>query len=148
MRLAVDSNTVVLADNLANIPFGEFPRFDVVLRTASEKELQELTPDLVISLGGHIVSKRLKQFIRSASTCEQWFVSPTGEVVDTFQQVTEIIKTDPITFLQKLREEPTDDNAHFGHLSQVKRSFPLFQKHGKTLVQCNTAGGSYSDLSS
>jgi len=149
MRLAVDSNTVVLADNLANIPFGEFPRFDVVLRTASEKELQELTPDLVISLGGHIVSKRLKQFIRSASTCEQWFVSPTGEVVDTFQQVTEIIKTDPITFLQKLREEPSDENAvlrdHQSAGSNDRSS--LFSKAWKNACSMTTLPeASYSDL--
>jgi 2-succinyl-5-enolpyruvyl-6-hydroxy-3-cyclohexene-1-carboxylate synthase len=39
----------------------QYPRketsvFDTVLYAASEKELEELTPDLVITLGGHIVS--------------------------------------------------------------------------------------------
>ncbi len=48
-RLATDLKTVVLADHLANIPAGDYSRFDVVLRTASEKELQTLTPDLVIT---------------------------------------------------------------------------------------------------
>ena len=108
-RLAADPQTVMLADHLANITAGDYSRFDVVLRTASEKKLQELTPDLVITLGGHVVSKRLKQFIRKASIDELWQISPAGEVTDMFQQVTDIVTSDPETFLRHLAEDACDD---------------------------------------
>ncbi|MEN6589592.1 MAG: 2-succinyl-5-enolpyruvyl-6-hydroxy-3-cyclohexene-1-carboxylic-acid synthase [Proteiniphilum sp.] len=107
-RLRKEQGVVVLADHLSNIPPGETSRFDVLLRSATAEELQELTPDLVITLGGHVVSKRLKQFIRSAAVREQWHVSPSGVVTDTFQQVTDIVRSDNETFLRYLAEIPYD----------------------------------------
>ncbi|MCE5178185.1 MAG: 2-succinyl-5-enolpyruvyl-6-hydroxy-3-cyclohexene-1-carboxylic-acid synthase [Porphyromonadaceae bacterium] len=148
-RLATDLKTVVLADHLANIPAGDYSRFDVVLRTASEKELQTLTPDLVITLGGHVVSKRLKQFIRKASVGELWQVSPSGEVTDTFQQVTDIVKSDPETFLRYLAEIPSDDLSAFSHndLTGTEHKAVTFAERWK--IACERATiphPDYSDL--
>lgn len=103
-----EQGVVVLADHLSNATQGETVRFDVLLRTATESELQDLTPELVITLGGHVVSKRLKQFIRSSSIRELWHVSPSGEVTDTFQQVTDIIQCDYKAFLHNLAEIPSE----------------------------------------
>ena len=38
--------------------------FDALLYATREEDLQALRPDLVITVGGHVVSKRLKQFLR------------------------------------------------------------------------------------
>lgn len=103
-KLRKESDVVVLAEQLSNIPVKETSVFDTVLYAASKKELEELTPDLVITLGGHIVSKRLKQFIRSAHIREHWHISPSGEVTDTFQRVTDIVRSDNKTFLHYLAE--------------------------------------------
>lgn len=110
-RLRHEQGVVVLADHLSNIQSGETTRFDVLLRSATAEVLQELTPDLVITLGGHIVSKRLKQFIRSATIRELWHISPSGEVTDTFQQVTDIVRSENETFLRYLAEIPYDTKA-------------------------------------
>ncbi len=102
--LSEQHGIVVLADRLSNIPAKDSYPYDILLRSASERELEELTPELVVTIGGHIVSKRLKQFIRTAPVRELWHVSPTGEVTDTFQQVTDIVKSDYETFLRHLAE--------------------------------------------
>ncbi|MBK5194923.1 MAG: 2-succinyl-5-enolpyruvyl-6-hydroxy-3-cyclohexene-1-carboxylic-acid synthase, partial [Proteiniphilum sp.] len=114
-RLRKDFGVVVLADHLSNILPGETSRYDVLLRTASEEELQNLSPELVITLGGHIVSKRLKQFIRSAAIRELWHITPSGEVTDTFQQVTDIVRSDNETFLRYLAGIPYDNIATLSH---------------------------------
>ena len=108
-RLSKDCGVVVLADHLSNIPPGESTRFDLLLRRATKEMLQELTPDLVITMGGHILSKRLKQFIRSAAIRELWHITPSGEITDTFQQVTEIVKSDNETFLRHLTGISSDN---------------------------------------
>ncbi|NLX66203.1 MAG: 2-succinyl-5-enolpyruvyl-6-hydroxy-3-cyclohexene-1-carboxylic-acid synthase [Bacteroidales bacterium] len=92
----------ILTEQLSNIPATETSTCDTLLYAVSEKDLAQLTPDLVITLGGHIVSKRLKQFIRSANIREQWHISPSGEIIDTFQRVTDIIRSDHKTFLEYL----------------------------------------------
>lgn len=107
-KLRKESGVVILTEQLSNISIKETSVFDTVLYAASEKELEELTPDLVITLGGHIVSKRLKQFVRSANIREHWHISPSGEVIDTFQRVTDIIRSDNKTFLHFLAEGSSD----------------------------------------
>ena len=49
-------------------------------------------PDFVLYTGGSIVSKRLKHFLRKAK--ETWAVNRTGEVNDTFQNLTQVIQGD------------------------------------------------------
>ncbi len=110
-RVSEEQGVVVLADRLSNIPAEiSFP-YDVVLRSASEEQMQQLSPELVVSIGGHVVSKRLKQFIRHAPIQELWHVSPTGEIVDTFQQVTEVVKSEYKTFLNYLAEASSELNT-------------------------------------
>lgn len=107
-KLSDEQGVVVLADRLSNMPTGPFDRFDAMLRTSDEEELQELVPELVIMLGGHIVSKRLKQFIRQADVNALWQVTPSVEVSDTFQKLTDVIRCDPAAFLQRLAALPAE----------------------------------------
>ena len=49
-------------------------------------------PDFVLYIGGSIVSKRVKRFLRRAK--ETWVVNGTGEVTDTFMNLTHIVEGD------------------------------------------------------
>ena len=49
-------------------------------------------PDFVLYIGGSIVSKRLKHFLRKAK--ETWVVNETGEVTDTFMNLTRVVQGD------------------------------------------------------
>lgn len=53
---------------------------------------ESYVPDLVLYIGGSIVSKRLKRFLRKAK--ETWVVNATGEVTDTFMNLTRVIQGD------------------------------------------------------
>ena len=57
---------------------------DLVLREIDEAEKEELRPDLVITVGGHIVSKKLKQYLRKYRPSEHWHVSKDGAIADLF----------------------------------------------------------------
>lgn len=100
---------VVLTEHLSNTPVKDTSFFDTVLYAASEDEIKALTPELVITIGGHIVSKRLKHFLRAENISEHWHISPSGEVADTFQRVTDIIRSDEETFLRYLNEINTEN---------------------------------------
>lgn len=58
-------------------------------------------PDVVITVGGHIISKRLKKFLR-AQKVEHYHVSPTGEVVDLFGTLSTVIEMDTVAFIKLL----------------------------------------------
>ncbi len=74
---------------------------DTMLTFIPLSELEELKPDLVISFGGALLSKWLKQFIRSNHTIDHWYVGPDVTTPDVFQQLTEIISVQLNEFISK-----------------------------------------------
>ena len=71
---------------------------------------ESYVPDFVLYIGGSIVSKRVKHFLRK--TRETWVVNATGEVTDTFMNLTQVIQgdgkvvADHIRFLCEDRPHP------------------------------------------
>lgn len=51
-----------------------------------------MAPDLLITVGGCIISKRLKQLLRAKPPKEHWHISPDGELCDTFCALTRCIE--------------------------------------------------------
>ena len=66
------------------------PNLDEAVYLVQDDE--RYVPDFVLYIGGSIVSKRVKHFLRKAK--ETWAVNPTGEVNDTFQNLTHVIEGD------------------------------------------------------
>lgn len=94
------------------IPGIPVKNFDAAIYSLQEETLDKMVPDLVITYGGHIVSKRLKTFLRKHPPKEHWHVSADGEVVDLYGSLTTVIEMDPFEFLEKiaylLENKPTD----------------------------------------
>lgn len=103
-----------LTEHLSNrtIPGLPIKNFDAVLYALPEEEQAKLVPDLLITYGGHIVSKRLKQFLRKHPPKEHWHVSSDGKVADLYGHLTTVIEMDPFEFLEKiaylLENKPTE----------------------------------------
>ena len=91
LEMLAKKGIVVLAEHLANEQHESvITNFDEVLYAQPDDE--NLAPDLVITVGGHIVSKRLKQFLRKMHPADHWHVSIDGEVADTFRCLTAVIE--------------------------------------------------------
>ncbi len=93
-----------LAEHTANrvVPGRPIRDFDAVIYGMPKEERPRLVPDLLITYGGHVVSKRLKELFRQCPPKEHWHVAPDGEAVDTFGCLTTIIEMDPFEFLEKI----------------------------------------------
>lgn len=76
--------------------------FDAALYAMPEEKVGQMVPELLITYGGHVVSKRLKKFLRQHPPKEHWHVSPDGEVVDLYGSLTTVIEMDPFEFLEKI----------------------------------------------
>ena len=70
---------------------------------------ETFTPDFVLCLGGELVSKRLKQYLRQLPTSTRvWAVSEDGEVRDTFCHLHGVIEGHPADVLADLAELTAD----------------------------------------
>lgn len=93
-----------LSEHIGNriVPGLPIKNFDAILYATPEEEKEKLVPELVITYGGHIVSKRMKEFLRKHPPKEHWHVSLDGEVADLFGSLTTVIEMDPFEFLEKI----------------------------------------------
>jgi len=66
------------------------PHLDEAVLLVQDDE--RYVPDFVLYIGDSIVSKRLKHFLRKAK--ETWVVNETGEVNDTFMNLTHVVQGD------------------------------------------------------
>ena len=75
---------------------------DIFLGQCGESVQNSLTPELLITFGKSIISKNAKLFLRKHKPLEHWHIQPAGKVADTFQSLTQIIKSSPKTFFDEL----------------------------------------------
>jgi 2-succinyl-5-enolpyruvyl-6-hydroxy-3-cyclohexene-1-carboxylate synthase len=62
---AEDTSVVVLVENTSNLVDMQFIHcIDRTLNSITELELENYAPDLLITIGGAVVSKKIKAFIR------------------------------------------------------------------------------------
>lgn len=113
-KFAEDHNCIILAEYLSNCISSKFIfNFDTLLYKLSDEEKEEYKPDLLVTLGGHIVSKRLKHFFRQYKPKSHWLLTKSGEVVDLFQSLTDVLEVNEIEFLCDLQEniQPKEGNT-------------------------------------
>lgn len=106
--LCKEKGVIILSEYLANLPEdgATCRHFDEVLTIPSVCNNRLLQPDLVIYCGGHIVSKRLKHWLRNHFPYNEWRITSDGSCPDTFQNLTATIRTPfPFQFLKQLIEE-------------------------------------------
>lgn len=93
-----------LTEHLSNrtIPGLPIKNFDVALYAMDKEVQKDYAPDLLITYGGHVISKRLKSFFRNNPPKEHWHISESGEIVDLYGALTTVIEMSPFEFLEKV----------------------------------------------
>lgn len=85
--LVTEKQFATVGEQLSNTPL-LCARPDALLNRGTEG----MAPDLLITVGGCIISKRLKQLLRNHPPKEHWHISQDGEVCDTFCALTRSIE--------------------------------------------------------
>lgn len=100
----LSKNFVWLTEHLSNqtIPALPIKNFDTAIYTMEAERQEQMKPDLLITYGGHIISKQLKKYLRNHPPREHWHITPDGKVADLFGCLTTVIEMDPFEFLEKI----------------------------------------------
>ena len=91
----------VVAEHLSNCHNADCYQPDTLIGPNLEEPNIE-SPELLITMGGCLVSKRLKQYFRHHPPVEHWHICKDGEVCDTFCSLTRVIEGDPDELLELL----------------------------------------------
>jgi 2-succinyl-5-enolpyruvyl-6-hydroxy-3-cyclohexene-1-carboxylate synthase len=95
-KLVEEKNFVLLTETTSNL-YGEnfVGCIDNVLVAIKENEEKIHRPDLLVTFGGHVVSKKIKKYLRNNKPQEHWHISPSGEGLDTYFSLTKVIRSGP-----------------------------------------------------
>ncbi len=100
-------NITVIGDIISNVHGIEplIQHSDNFLSAIDETTQQQLRPDLLISFGQSIISKNLKLYLRAYPANQHWHLQVAGQVADSYQSLTQIIRINPVDFFNRLKQQ-------------------------------------------
>ena len=102
---AADSSVVVLVENTSNLVDPKFVHcIDRTLNSIDELLEADYAPDLLITIGGAVVSKKIKAFIRKHKPKEHWKIGFEFPYMDTYQALTHSFQAEPFHFFNALND--------------------------------------------
>lgn len=97
-HLAEDPSIVVMTEVTSNVHHPDFiSNIDTLITPFSDDDFKAFQPDILITLGGMIVSKRIKAFLRKYTPSQHWHIDE-HRAYDTFEALTEHFQISPNRF--------------------------------------------------
>lgn len=97
-------NVVAMTETLSNLHMLGLPNsIDSVLTYFPDDFIDGFAPDIVISLGGSLVSRKLKEYLRrNRNRCSHWSLGWNHTTSDCFMSLEKRIEVDPAKFLSHI----------------------------------------------
>jgi 2-succinyl-5-enolpyruvyl-6-hydroxy-3-cyclohexene-1-carboxylate synthase len=96
-----DESVLILTETTSNLAHDRFiNNIDKLIFTLSDEEYGKLQPEVLITIGGMVVSKKIKQFLRNYQPQYHWHIDSKKEL-DTYHCLTEHIKKSPTFFFNE-----------------------------------------------
>ena len=129
--LAKDPTVVVMTECTSNLFHPNFfPNIDSIIapieKSAQRDELfKMLRPEIVLTFGGLIVSKKIKAFLRDYTPLMHWHVNPK-KAYNTFFCLTKHFKTSPNEVFKNLLAQPsTQESDYYNYWAKRKEHYKL-----------------------
>lgn len=105
-------DVVLCTDLLSNVHCRSQMNTSVLANTCSQETLNELLPDIVITMGGNYVSGIRNWLKGNVGRFSHWDVSVSGEIADPFQNLHRVFVCKETEFLLRFSEFQTAENHH------------------------------------
>ncbi|MFV0540002.1 MAG: 2-succinyl-5-enolpyruvyl-6-hydroxy-3-cyclohexene-1-carboxylate synthase [Aestuariibaculum sp.] len=130
--LAEDNSVVVFTETTSNLHNDNFfPSIDQIIAALNEDEQQKLSPDILLTFGGLIVSKKIKVLLRKFQPKQHWHIGEKGGN-DTFFCLKQHIKTTPNIFFKAFLPKVVRVSSVYYNIWKTVKSYRL-QKHREYL---------------
>jgi 2-succinyl-5-enolpyruvyl-6-hydroxy-3-cyclohexene-1-carboxylate synthase len=140
-KVADDPSVVVLSETTSNLNNGcSCPCIDRVVSTFLPGEAEAFKPELLVTFGGIVVSKMVKEFIRSNKPIEHWNIDPVDYRMNTYQCLSDGIQAEPFVFCSEMNKQNVPQKSNYKELWQERNSRSEL-RHKEFLKDCD-----YSDL--
>ena len=115
--MANDSSVVVLTETTSNLHDETFiSNIDTIITPFSIEDFETFQPEILLTFGGMVVSKRIKAFLRKHKPKQHWHIDPF-RAYDTFGALTKHFKTEPNLFFEQFI--PLSQNIKSSYKSEM-----------------------------
>ncbi|MEC3908753.1 thiamine pyrophosphate-binding protein [Tamlana sp. 2201CG12-4] len=134
-KLAEDASVIVLTETTSNLYHsGFFPNIDQLIAPLTEAGQEDLQPEVLVTFGGLIVSKKIKQLLRKYRPKSHWHIDPK-KANDTFFSLTKHIKADPNQFFEAFLPNVLNASKSVYKAEWIKVKQRRLQKHKRYAEQ-------------
>lgn len=130
-HLSEFQQVAVMTETTSNLHSPAFmDEIDNLITEIPDEEMADFQPEMLITIGTSIVSKKIKKLLRKYPAKNHWHISPSGEKRDTYFCLNGIIRTNADDFLTQEKENLTENSGQY-------RSF--WQRHKVIVLQKSKA---------
>ena len=112
IKLASFPNVVVLVENTSNIQHERF--IHCIDRTLNgfDQSNDAFKPEILITIGGAVVSKRIKAYLRTAGIQKHYKIGAEFPEMDTYRCLSKVFPLAPVDFFEQVNEYELVANTH------------------------------------
>ena len=120
-QLANDPSVIVLTETTSNLHHSSFfPFIDQLIAPLNKEGYQALQPDLLVTFGGLIISKKIKAFLRAYNPKHHWHID-LYKANDTYFCLNKHFKINPNDFFHQLfKNTLSNKSSYFDFWNRVK----------------------------
>ncbi len=139
-KIAQDKSVIVVTETTSNVYNYQFINsIDKTIFPLTDKELERLKPEILLSLGGMIISKKIKQYLRKFQPTHHWHVD-AKRGLDTYFCLDKHFDISPKLFFSQFFFLSKEKNGNYQYdwltIKELRST-----KHQEYLAECP-----YSDL--
>ena len=98
-KLAEDPSVVILTETHGNLTDERFhPSIDRIIEGIKIDKVKDFTPDVLLTFGQNLISKKLKQLLQQMNIDQHWHIDPQTDIIDTYHALTVQIDDQPLNF--------------------------------------------------
>jgi len=128
-RLSEDPSVIVLTETTSNLYHPNFiEQIDRSLFSMNEGDFKTYQPELLLTIGTNIISKKIKSLFRKWDISEHWHIDETDIVIDTFKSLTKHLRCDLVHFFNAMLERKIEVTSDYSKVWQ-QRNNELKSRH-------------------
>ena len=117
--LANDPSVVVLTEKTSNLHHLTFiDQIDTLITPFTDEDFKYFQPEILLTFGGMVVSKRIKAFLRKYKPAHHWHVDEL-RAYDTYGALTNHFETKINTFLSQLLTENVIESTYKSNIATI-----------------------------
>lgn len=117
--LANDPSVVVLTEKTSNLHHPTFiDQIDTLITPFTDEDFKYFQPEILLTFGGMVISKRIKAFLRKYKPAHHWHVDEL-RAYDTFGALTNHFETKINTFLSQILTENTIESSYKSSVATI-----------------------------